>query len=291
MAVRVALDDEGSALRAREIAKELRIIAHGVERNRQLADHEAVHSRRHAAGLAEERGMDRFDEHMRWLIAAPIYVFAYAVAALVFWQMARRRGMATDETACVMAAGLIGGLVGANLVQMLLTGLPGKSIEGGIAGGWLAVIWMKRRLGLTRPTGDLFALAIPAGETIGRIACFVGGCCYGKAATLAWAIHDHGAWRHPAQLYLSLAAGISFVVLLAIERWRILPENGLLYLGGLLFCIDRFAVEFFRDVPAAAIVTPAQMACVSGAIFFAWKLHRLVETPVRTFAIAARTPN
>ncbi|HEY1869015.1 MAG TPA: prolipoprotein diacylglyceryl transferase family protein, partial [Candidatus Cybelea sp.] len=183
--------------------------------------------------------MDRLDEHLRWLIAAPIYVCAYAAAALAFWQMARRRGMATDGIARVMAAGIIGGLAGANLLQLLATGLPGKTIEGGIVGGWLAVIWMKRRLGITRPTGDLFALAIPAGEAIGRIACFVGGCCYGKMMTFAVAVHDHGAWRHPAQLYLSLASVMTFAILTAIERRRILPENGLFYLGGVLFCIDR----------------------------------------------------
>lgn len=235
--------------------------------------------------------MDGLDEHLRWLIAAPIYVCAYAAAALVFWQMARRRGMATDDIARVMAAGLIGGLAGANLLQFLATGLPGKTIEGGIAGGWLAVIWMKRALGITRPTGDLFALAIPAGEAIGRIACFVGGCCYGKAATLAWSVHDHGAWRHPAQLYLSLGAAISLAILIAVERRRMLPENGLFYLGGLLFCIDRFIAEFFRDVPAPAHVTLAQAACIGGAVLFAWKLLRLVEPPARTFAVTARSSN
>lgn len=235
--------------------------------------------------------MDRLDEHLRWLIAAPIYVCAYAVAALVFWQMARRRGMATDDTARVMLAGLIGGLAGANLLQLLATGLPGKTIEGGIAGGWLAVIWMKHRLGVTRPTGDLFALAIPAGEAIGRIACFVGGCCYGKAATLAWSVHDHGAWRHPAQLYLALAAALTFALLVAVERRGLLPENGLFYLGGLLFCIDRFIVEFFRAVPAPSHVTLAQAACVAGALLFAWKLRGLVEPPARTFALPSRSSN
>jgi phosphatidylglycerol:prolipoprotein diacylglycerol transferase len=234
--------------------------------------------------------MDRLDEHVRWLIAAPIYVCAYAAAALVFWQMARRRGMATDATACIMAAGLIGGLAGANLLQLLATGLPGKTIEGGIAGGWLAVIWMKRQLGITRPTGDLFALAIPAGEAIGRIACFVGGCCYGKMASVAWAVHDHGAWRHPAQLYLAAAAALTLALLAAVERRAVLPENGLFYLGGLLFCIDRFAVEFFRDVPAPAHVTLAQAACLGGAVFFSWKLRRLFEMPPRRLAIAARAP-
>ncbi len=224
--------------------------------------------------------MDRLDQHARWLIAAPVYVVAYAVAALVFWRMARRRGLAADAAAAVMVAGLIGGLAGANLVQLLATGLPGKAIEGGIAGGWLAVILMKRYLGIMRPTGDLFALAIPAGEAIGRIACFIGGCCYGKVAQVAWAVHDHGADRHPAQLYLALAAGICFFVLLAVERRGMLPENGLFYLGGILFCVDRFVVEFFRDVaPATLGITLAQAACIAGIIYFTVKLARLLQTP------------
>ncbi len=222
--------------------------------------------------------MDRLDEHLRWIVAAPIYGAAYAVAAAIFWRMARRRGMATDGIARVMAAGLIGGLAGANLLQLLATGLPGKAIEGGIVGGWLAVIWMKRRLGITRPTGDLFALAIPAGEAIGRIACFIGGCCFGKTATLAWAVHDHGAWRHPAQLYLSIAAAASFAILLVIERRRVLPENGLFYLGGVLFCAERFVVEFFRaNAAIAGALTLAQVGCCIGFGFFAWKFVTLVR--------------
>ncbi|MGC1381208.1 MAG: prolipoprotein diacylglyceryl transferase family protein [Candidatus Baltobacteraceae bacterium] len=233
--------------------------------------------------------MERLDPHARWLIAAPIYAVAYLVAACVFWQMARRRGMGSEVALRIMFAGLVGGLIGANLVQFVATGLPGKTIEGGIAGGWLAVIWMKRALGISRSTGDLFALAIPAGEAIGRVACFVGGCCYGRAASVAWAVEDHGAQRHPAQLYLAAAAALAFLVLLAVERRRLLPENGLFYLGGVLFCADRFAVEFFRDVPLTPLgITLAQAACIAGMAFFATKLVRLVRPPRRPAAILAR---
>ncbi len=217
--------------------------------------------------------MDRIDDHVRWIIAAPIYALAYAVAALVFWWMARRRGMEAGAAARVMGAGLIGGLVGANLLQLVATGLPGKTIEGGIVGGWLAVIYVKHRFGIARPTGDLFALAIPAGEAIGRIACFIGGCCYGKVATVVWAVHDHGDLRHPAQLYLSFAALLCFAALLAIERRYRLPENGLFYIGGLLFCIDRFVVEFFREGASPQFgMTLGQIGCTLGFAFFAWKL-------------------
>lgn len=217
--------------------------------------------------------MDRIDEHVRWLMAAPIYLLGYLAAGAVFWWMARRRGMAADASLRLMSVGLIGGLAGANLLQALATGLPGKTIEGGIVGGWLAVIWAKRKLSITRPTGDLFALALPAGEAIGRIACFVGGCCYGKAAGVAWAVHERGELRHPAQLYLALGAAICFLILLELERRRALPDNGLFYAGGMLFCADRFAVEFFREGSVAALgLTLAQIACCIGFAFFAWKL-------------------
>jgi phosphatidylglycerol---prolipoprotein diacylglyceryl transferase len=209
------------------------------------------------------------------MLAAPVYVAAYALAAVVFWSMARRRGMANAAAARLLAAGLIGGLAGANLLQLVATGLPGKTIEGGIIGGWLAVIWAKRQLGVTRPTGDLFALAIPAGEAVGRIACFIGGCCYGKTANVAWAVYDHGAWRHPTQLYLSLAAALCLGVLILLER-RGLPENGLFFAGGMLFCMDRFVVEFFRAGTTTSLgMTLAQVGCCLGFAFFAWKFVTL----------------
>jgi phosphatidylglycerol:prolipoprotein diacylglycerol transferase len=221
--------------------------------------------------------MDRIDEHLRWALAAPIYAAAYALAAVVFWWMARRRGMAGEDMARVMGAGLIGGLLGANLLQLVASGLPGKTIEGGIVGGWLAVIYVKRRFGITRPTGDLFALAIPVGEAIGRIGCFVGGCCYGKAASLGWAVHDHGEPRHPTQLYLALAAALCAIVLLTLERRYKLPESGLFYAGGMLFCIDRFVVEFFREGATTQLgITLAQLGATIGFAFFAWKLVRLL---------------
>lgn len=223
--------------------------------------------------------MDSLDPHVRALYAAPVYALAYIAAAFVFRAMARRRGLATAGIWQLMQAGLLGGLVGANLVQLLFTGAPGKAIEGGIAGGWLAVIFMKRRLGIVRSTGDLFAPAIALGEAIGRIGCFIVGCCYGKAAEVAWAVHDHGAFRHPAQLYLSVAAFATFGFLLMLERRRVLPENGLFYVQGMLFCVVRFCADFFRDVaPNVTGITWAQLACVCGFAIFGALLVRTLAT-------------
>jgi phosphatidylglycerol:prolipoprotein diacylglycerol transferase len=184
-----------------------------------------------------------------------------------------------------MCAGLFGGLLGANLAQLILAGAPGKTIEGGMVGGFIAVVLMKQRLGITRPVGDLFAPAIALGEAIGRIGCFVGGCCYGKVASVAWAVHDHDELRHPAQLYTSAGAALTFAVLIALERKRVLPENGLFYVQIALFCAMRFAVEFVRagDVLAAGL-TLAQLACIAGIAFALWKLWPLFGRPL---AVAA----
>lgn len=232
--------------------------------------------------------MDSLDPTLRAILAAPIYGLAYVCAALVFRAMARRRGLATSGVWHLMQAGLIGGLVGANLSQLLFTGGPGKAIEGGIAGGWIAVVIMKRQLGIVRPTGDLFAPALALGEGIGRIGCFVVGCCYGKAAAVAWAVHDHDAFRHPAQLYLSAAAFASFAILMALERRRVLPENSLFYVQGMLFCAVRFAIEFFREAPATPIgFTLVQVACACGFVVFAALLTRALA---RSSIVGVRVP-
>jgi phosphatidylglycerol:prolipoprotein diacylglycerol transferase len=216
----------------------------------------------------------------RLALSIAFYVAAYAIGVVAFAIMARRRGIATDGIAILACAGVLGGALGAQLVQFVVGGVPGKSLLGGIAVGYLAVIYAKRRLGITRPTGDLFAVALAAGEAIGRIGCFFAGCCYGKATTLPWGVYDHGALRHPTQLYSSLAAALTLALLVYLERKRVLPENGLFYVQIAFLCALRFPIEYARDVPAFAFgLTTVQIACVFGFAIFTWRLARLLAKP------------
>ena len=114
-------------------------------------------------------------------LSSGCYALGYLTGLAAFVLMARRRQLAT---AGIMSVGLIGGLAGANLAQWLFGGAAGKTVLGGIAGGYLTIILYKRYLGLRRPTGDLFAVAISAGEAVERWGCFFGGCCYGKACAV-----------------------------------------------------------------------------------------------------------
>jgi len=225
------------------------------------------------------------------LLSATCYALGYIAGLAAFGYMARRRGIATAGVWMLMSAGLLGGLAGANLTQMIVTGSPGKTLLGGIACGYIAVILTKRSLGIVRPTGDLFAMALAAGEAIGRWGCFFGECCYGKIApNLPWAVYEHGAFRHPTQAYLALAATAVFIVLWQLHR-KPLPENALFYIQGTLFCAARFGIEFFREGPTLlAGLTLAQLACLAGLAFFAYKMMDLIGkegAPSRPAPIAA----
>jgi len=224
--------------------------------------------------------MDAVPVGLRLGLSAFAYVLAYGAGLALFVWVARRRGFAEADVRKVAVAALIGGLIGASVLQLVVGGEPGKTILGGIAGGWIAIVFAKRELGIRRPTGDAFAYAIAGGEAIGRVGCFIAGCCYGKLASVPWAVHDHGELRHPTQLYSALAALLTLAVIIVLDRRRVLPENGIFFVQGALFCALRFLVEFYRDVPAYGGFSVAQYACIAGFFFFVWKLRGLLKTSV-----------
>lgn len=208
-------------------------------------------------------------------------VLGYAVGALVIWLAGREARWPRGQMLWLLSAGLLGGTLGGKLTQWLALGWPfapgaaariadpllgGRTIIGGIICGWLAVELTKWRLGVRRSTGDLFALALPAGEAVGRLGCLLNGCCYGAPSALPWAIYQHGAWRHPAQVYSGLAA----MALLGVLFWlrgRLWREGDLFRVYLLLYGACRFAIEFtrYRDQLYSGL-SLAQWVCLELAL-------------------------
>lgn len=220
------------------------------------------------------------------------YAAGYLTGLAAFVWMARRRGMATEGIFLLLAAALVGGLLCANLAQRVFMGEAGKTILGGIAGGYVSVLCAKRYMGITRPTGDLFAVATCAGEAVGRWGCYFGGCCYGRPTVALWDVWQHHAWRHPTQLYLSLACLLILIALVRLETQpdrvpgQVYTENVLFCVQGLLYCAARFAVEFWREsrplmpnVFLLATLSTAQYACIAGGVFFGARLARIRRAP------------
>jgi len=220
---------------------------------------------------------------------AALYGAAYLIGLAAFVDAARHRRMATDGIWALAGAALIGGLIGAGLAQLIVADAPGKSILGGIAGGYLTVIAAKRAFGITRPTGDLFAFALSAGEAVGRIGCFFAGCCFGKPEDGGGSVWQHDAWRYPTQLYLSLCAAITYFVLRRFAKLDP-PENATFFLQGTLFCTYRFVIEFFREsTTAVAGLDTAQIACIGGFAFFAFKFVKVMRSANVRRTITATT--
>lgn len=184
----------------------------------------------------------------------------YVVGALVFWWAAKQRKLATDGMANLALVGALAGILGAKLTELIFSGWPlsvpwhlafdprvgGRALLGGVLFGWLGVEIAKRKMGIRRSTGDLFALALPAGEAIGRIGCYFNGCCFGKECSMPWAIYQHGAWRHPSQLYSFFSASLICGLLLSIRK-RTAYEGQLFWIYLLLFGASRFLIEHFRN--------------------------------------------
>jgi len=132
--------------------------------------------------------------------------------------------------------------------------LGGRTVVGGLLGGWLAVEAGKWGLGVAQPTGDGFALPLAIGLACGRVGCLLTGCCAGRVsggdewwAPLALPGHD-ARLRFPAQLAEVLFHVACAAALVALSR-----SGGLrlrrfaAYVA--LYGAFRFALEVVRDNP------------------------------------------
>jgi phosphatidylglycerol:prolipoprotein diacylglycerol transferase len=212
------------------------------------------------------------------------YGLGYLTAIAAYLLMARHRRLLTHGVVGIIPVALLGGLAGGTLLQYVFGSTDGKSIIGALIVGYLCVYFYKKYIGLTRPLGDLFAVAIAAGEAVGRFGCLFAGCCYGKVTTGPLAIFQHGAERYPTQIFMAATSLVILLVLLTVEHRNVLPENGLFCLYGILYCIGRFTIEFYREGPVFIDwLTAAQFACIGGLIFYTVYLTRLTR-PVLTYA-------
>jgi len=158
--------------------------------------------------------------------------------------------------------GFCGAMIGAKLPFALSdwTGLmngstwlsDGKTIVCGIVGGYFGVELAKWTLDIRIKTGDTFAVPVAVGVAIGRLACFVGGCCYGSPTSLPWGLRFSRAGdavaRHPTQLY-EAAFHLTLAALLWSFQRRGLFHGQLVKLYILSYLAYRFLTEFIRPEP------------------------------------------
>ena len=221
----------------------------------------------------------------RWPVLGNFDLTGYGLMMMVAFLMAgwaiqlqlQRRGLNQEYAADIVMAGVIGGLIGAKLWYVALTGESpfhrgGFVWYGGFLGGTTGILllgWLKRVP--TRFTMELCAAPLALGYALGRVGCFLVNDDYGIPSSLPWAMKfpqglppttaadltalhvqlpagtlpDQLFAVHPTQIYETIAMLLVFWWL-----WRQRDHaHGTGWLAGwymVLGGLERFLVEFVR---------------------------------------------
>ncbi|MBU0547494.1 MAG: prolipoprotein diacylglyceryl transferase [Candidatus Omnitrophica bacterium] len=123
----------------------------------------------------------------------------------------------------------------------------GMAIFGGIIFGCIfACLFIRMNKMDLLATLDLLAPFIALGQAIGRIGCFLNGCCYGKVSAFGVYFPVYGQVLIPTQLYSSLLMFLIFFILRFMQGRKHLSGQ-ILYCYLFLYSTKRFFIEFFRN--------------------------------------------
>lgn len=163
----------------------------------------------------------------------------------------------------------------------------GLVFYGGLIGGVLAGIayvrWCRAPLG---QVADLVMPYVALAHALGRVGCFLNGCCWGGVTTRPWGVsYPRTAWNayheqlkdgllqkgakcslpvHPTQLYEAVGCLIIFLLLRFIYK-KGTPTGLIVALYMLFYGMLRFATEFFRGDSARPLLglTVSQLVALS----------------------------
>lgn len=127
------------------------------------------------------------------------------------------------------------------------------------------------------PIADYLIAALAMGHVLGRVGCFMAGCCYGRPTALPWGvtftdIHSdvppplRGIPLHPTQLYEAAGEALAAVLLIGLVLPALRAKKlryGTAFFGYLLYySIMRFSIEMVRGddrgVILATTLSPSQ---------------------------------
>lgn len=218
----------------------------------------------------------------------PLTVYSYGVLLAAAYLgglqfalvRARRRGL---DPARIMDLGIyiiVSALLGAKLLlvvvdidhfvrapwDLLSLMRSGGVFYGGLILAVIVGLWYVRRHALpTWTVADIAAPGIAFGHVLGRMGCFLAGCCYGRPTDLPWGVvftsplarqnvgTPLGVHLHPTQLY-EAGAELVILVLLLVFEGKGRPFPGRTFWGYMLaYGASRFVIEMFRGDPRGMV--------------------------------------
>jgi phosphatidylglycerol:prolipoprotein diacylglycerol transferase len=227
---------------------------------------------------------------------------AFLMAGWLLALELRRRRLREDYSGDMVAAAVVGGIIGAKLWYVALFHDPGTLFSrggfvwyGGFIGGALAVLLNGWRLKVpTRWTMQIGAPVLAAAYALGRVGCFLVNDDYGRPTTLPWGVKFPAGLPpttamnlqqqfgvpvppgtdpqtvlavHPTQLYEVALMLTAFAVLWRL-RTRAKPTGWLFGLYLVFAGAERFLVEIVR-AKDDRLVGPFTLAQVTSIILIA----------------------
>lgn len=143
-----------------------------------------------------------------------------------------------------------------SFIRLLTMPNSGFAIMGSVITSVLVLVaYLNWRVGTVLPVLDRFAIYMPLLYSISRIGCFLAGCCYGIATSVAWAVKYTNAdvyapchvWIHPTQLYSATWALFTFLIFYFVLQRAYAKYEGMLTASFLTWMsMERFFVDFYR---------------------------------------------
>jgi len=187
---------------------------------------------------------------------------AFLISTVFILRDAKKNGFKQADILDCLIMVFLSGLIGGRLLYVLINAgyyfdCPlrilmfyegGLAFQGALVGAVVSGVVVTRVKKLSfRKVADLIVPYMALGQAIGRIGCFLNGCCYGKVISFGPAVTFPGdaAARMPVQLYSSFILFLFFLFLLKIRKKHFFDGCVFaLYLA--VYGIFRFFMDFLR---------------------------------------------
>ena len=155
-------------------------------------------------------------------------------------------------------------------IDIVMINRGGLAFQGGLLGGVIAAwLYVKRnRMDLWK-TADVMIPYVALAQSVGRVGCFLNGCCYGTPTLLPIGIYlpGHLLHLHPTQVYSSVFLLFTFVILKKIYRKK--RFDGAVFFSYLtIYSFGRFFIDFLRGDLYAVYFGLKVSQIIAAVIFF-----------------------
>ena len=218
--------------------------------------------------------------------------FAIIIAVVTAYFECKRYNIPLSHFPPAAFWAVLGGIIGAKVFEIIfykwefflqhpveiLTRGSGWMYYGAEFGGLVGLIayLLFHHIDILRPL-DICGVVLLLAHAIGRMGCFLSGCCYGIPTNswLGMTFPGLSCPVHPTQLYESIPLAIGFIVFWIFRKRFVVP--GTVYAAYLLFYgLLRFIIEFYReDAYTFGMLNLSPSQYISGVVFCAgaWLLH------------------